>query len=124
MRQSGVVDGAACVGGSCLSCLNGTWSNVTDANLIEVTLLDFDLSDSACLNAAQPNLVDDNGDGAIDEDAEYDCYATVPAVGSGDPTAESREVLVTVSARLTNDTATQVTATQTITVRNDVLRVR
>lgn len=124
MRQSGTVDGAACVGGTCLSCLNGVWANVTDANLIEVTALNFDLSNSACLNAAEPDLVDDDGDGTVDDSLEYDCYAVVPAVGSGDATAESREVLVTVAARLTNDTATQVTTTQTISVRNDVIRIR
>ena len=124
MRQSGTVDGAACVGGTCTSCQNGVWANVTDANLIEVTALDFDLSNSACLNAAQPDLVDDNGDGTIDDEAEYNCYLTVPGAGSGDPTAESREVLVTVAARLANDTTTQVTATHTITVRNDVILSR
>lgn len=124
MRQSGTVDGTACVGGTCLSCLNGVWATVTDANLIEVTALNFDLSSSACLNAAEPDLVDDDGDGTVDNGVEYDCYAIVPAVDSGDATAESREVLVTVSARLANDVATQVTSTQTISVRNDVIRIR
>ena len=124
MRQSGTVDGTACVGGTCNSCVNGAWANVTDANLIEVTALNFDLSNSACLNAAEPNLVDDNGDGVIDDDAEFNCYATVPTAGSGDTTAESREVRITVTARLANDIATQATATQTVTVRNDVIRIR
>jgi type IV pilus assembly protein PilW len=124
MRQSGTVDGVACVGGTCLSCANGVWANVTDANLIEVTALTFDLSGSGCLNAAEPDLIDDNGDGIIDDDEEYNCYVTIPAAGSGNTTAESREVLVSLSARLTNDVTTQVTAAQTITVRNDVIRVR
>lgn len=124
MRQSGTVDGTACVGGTCNSCGNGAWSNVTDENLIEVTALNFDLSNSECLNASEPNLVDDNADGVIDDDAEVDCYATVPTAGSGDVTAESREVRITVTARLANDITTQATATQTVTVRNDVIRIR
>ena len=124
MRQSGTVDGTACVGGTCTSCVNGVWANVTDANLIEVTSLNFDLANSSCLNASEPNLVDDNGDGAIDDAAEYDCYVTVPPVGSSEATAESREVRITVTARLANDNATQATASQSVTVRNDVLRIR
>jgi type IV pilus assembly protein PilW len=124
MRQSGTIDGTACVGGTCTSCLNGVWANVTDANLIEVTALNFDLTNSACLNASEPNLVDDNGDGVIDDADEFNCYVTVPAVGSDHSTAESREVRITVTARLANDTATQATASQTVTVRNDVLRIR
>ena len=124
MRQSGTVDGASCVGGTCSSCVNGIWANVTDANLIEVTALNFDLSGSECLNASEPDLLDDNADGAVDDDTEYDCYAVIPTVGSGDATAESREVRVTVTARLANDVATQATVTQTVTVRNDVIRIR
>ena len=124
MRETGIVDGLDCVGGTCLSCNNGVWQDVTDPNLIEVTALNFDLSESDCLNAAEPNLVDDNGDGAVDDAAEYDCYATVPPVGSGDATAESREVRLTVSARLANDISTQVTSTHTILVRNDLVRIR
>ena len=124
MRQSGTVDGAACVGGTCTSCANGVWANVTDANLIEVTALNFDLTNSACLNASEPNLVDDNVDGVVDDDAEFNCYVTAPVVGSGDATAESREVRITVTARLANDIVTQATASQTVTVRNDVLRIR
>jgi type IV pilus assembly protein PilW len=124
MRQTGVVDGADCVGGTCDSCLNGGWENLTDPNLIEVTALTFDLAGSQCLNASEPNAVDDDGDATIDEADEYDCYATVPPVGSDEPTLESREVLVTVSARLAGDTSTQTSASQTIRVRNDLLRIR
>lgn len=124
MRQVGVVDGTACVGGSCLSCTNGTWANVTDPDLIEVTALNFDLSDSTCLNAVEPNLVDDDADGVVDDDDEADCYVTVPAAGSGDVTSESRQIRVTVTARLAGDPSTGASASQTIRVRNDVLRIR
>ena len=124
MRETGVVDGVACVGGTCDSCNNGTWQNVTDPNLIEITALNFDLGNSQCLNATEPNGDDDDGDGTVDEDDEADCYATIPANGSGEATAETRELVVTVSGRLANDTSTQMTATQTVKVRNDHLRVR
>jgi len=124
MRQTGVVDGADCVGGTCNSCTNGVWQNVTDPNLVEVTALTFDLANSLCLNVSEPNEVDDDGDGTIDEDDEYDCYVTIPPAASGETTVESREMQVTVSARLAADTSTQITGTQTIRVRNDLLRIR
>lgn len=124
MRQTGVVDGVACVGGTCNSCTNGNWQNVTDPNLIEITALNFDLSNSQCLNASEPNALDDDGDGTIDEDDEADCYVTIPPNASGESTTETREVVITIAGRLANDTATQMTATQTIRVRNDHLRIR
>ncbi len=124
MRQTGVVDGVACVGGTCNTCSNGTWQNVTDPDLIEITALNFDLSNSQCLNASEPNTQDDDGDGTIDDDDEADCYATVPPNGSNEATMESREVVITIAGRLANDTSTQMTATQTIRVRNDHLRIR
>ena len=124
MRQSGVVDGTACVGGTCQSCQNGTWANVTDPDLVEVTALSFDLANSNCLNASEPDLVDDNTDGVVDEDIEADCYVTVPLAGDGDVTAETREILVTVDARLANDISTRASVSQTIRVRNDLIRIR
>jgi len=124
MRQTGVVDGAQCVGGTWDSCQNGTWQNVTDPNLIEITGLTFDLAGSQCLNASEPNGEDDDVDGTIDEADEYDCYATVPPNGSLEATAETRAVLVTITGRLADDTSTQITASQTVRVRNDQIRVR
>ena len=124
MRQVGVVDGTNCVGGSCTSCTNGTWADVTDPNLIEITQLTFDLANSMCLNGSEPDTVDDNGDGTVDDDAEYDCYTTVPAAGSGDVTIETREVTVTIAGRLAADTATQASVTQSTRVRNDLVRTR
>lgn len=124
MRQVGVVDGADCIGGTCNSCNNGTWEDVTDPNLIEITNLDFDLANSKCLNASEPNGEDDDADGTIDEADEEDCYATVPPVGSEEATVETREVVITVTGRLAADTSTEATVTQTIRVRNDHLRLR
>ena len=122
MRQVGTVDGAACVGGTCTSCTNGTWLDVTDPDLIEITDLTFDLSNSQCLNASEPNELDDDGDGNVDEDDEFDCYQTIPPAGSNEVTLETREVVITVTGRLVTDTSVQTTASQTLRVRNDLLR--
>lgn len=124
MRQSGVVDGAACVGGTCTSCNNGTWENVTDPDLIEITDLTFDLAASQCLNGAEPNAIDDNADGVVDDPDEFDCYVTVPANGSNAVTVETRELLITVAGRLSGDVSTQASVSQSVKVRNDLLRVR
>ena len=124
MRQTGVVDGVNCVGGTCNSCTNGTWQDVTDPDLIEITQLTFDMANSQCLNASEPNTLDDDADGTVDEDDEFDCYATVPPNGSNEVTAETRELLVTVTGRLAADTSTQVSASQSVRVRNDLIRIR
>jgi type IV pilus assembly protein PilW len=124
MRQSGVVDGAGCVGGTCNSCTNGTWENVTDPNLIEITDLSFDLANSQCLNGAEPNAADDDADGVIDDEDEFDCYVTVPPNGSNAVTVETRELLVTVTGRLAGDVSTEATGSQSVKVRNDLLRIR
>jgi type IV pilus assembly protein PilW len=124
MRETGVVDGADCIGGTCNSCNNGTWQDVTDPNLVEITALNFDLSNSLCLNVSEPNGEDDDADGTVDEDDEADCYANVPANGSNEPTVETKEVVITITGRLAADTSTGVTASQTIRVRNDHLRIR
>jgi hypothetical protein len=124
MRQSGVVDGTNCVGGTCNSCTNGTWENVTDPDLIEITNFTFDLGASQCLNGSEPNAVDDNADGVIDDADEFDCYVTVPANGSDAVTVETRELLVTVTGRLSGDISTQASVSQSVKVRNDLLRVR
>ena len=124
MRQSGTIDGANCVGGTCSSCTNGTWENVTDPDLIEITDLTFDLGASQCLNGAEPNAVDDDADGTVDDADESNCYVTVPANGSNAVTVETRELLVTVTGRLASDVSTQASVSQSVKVRNDLLRIR
>ena len=122
MRQSGSIDATDCIGGTCTSCNNGVWQNVTDPDLIEITNLTFDLSESQCLNGSEPDGIDDNGSGIVDDAAEMDCYLNPPTVGSGDTTVETREILITVAGRLANDPLTQTQLSQTVRVRNDKLR--
>jgi type IV pilus assembly protein PilW len=124
MRQTGTVDGADCIGGTCSSCTNGTWLDVTDPDVVEVTQLTFDLSNAQCLNSPEPNEEDDNADGTIDEDAEQDCYVTIPPAASGEVTMESYEVTITIDARLIADPAVQASATNSTRARNYVLRTR
>ena len=103
----------------------GTWRDVTDGSLISVTGLTFDLADSACVNTAEPNGVENGGDPAvIDDDEEADCYSVVPAAGGGDFTVESRQVLITIAGTLAGDPGVQRTLTQEVRVRNDLIRER
>jgi type IV pilus assembly protein PilW len=122
MRQSGTVDGTDCVGGTCNSCQNGEWMDVNDPDVVEITQLTFDLSNSQCLNSSEPNEEDDNADGTIDELAEQDCYATIPPIGSNEVTMETREVTITLTGRLASDNTVQASATHSVRVRNNVLR--
>lgn len=109
--------------GSCASAGN-TWVDLTDAAFVTVTLLDFDLAASRCLNSREPDEVDNDGNGVIDNDAEADCYAQVPAAGSGDLTVETREIRITLAGQLTNDTFVSRTLEQDVRVRNDLVRAR
>lgn len=100
------------------SCANGTWERLNDENSTEITTLIFDLSDSTCVNSAEPD-----GVGADDID-EADCYTTVPAVGSGVRTVERRDVQITLVGRLKEDTSVSARMVQRVSVRNDVVRKR
>lgn len=101
-----------------------TWSDVTDPKFITVTTLTFDLANSTCLNTREPNGVNDDGDASTDEADEANCYVNVPAAGSGNITVETRDILITLTANLTNDTFVRLTQSQRVRVRNDFVRVR
>lgn len=103
---------------------SGTWTAVTDPNFITVSVLTFNLANSRCLNTREPNLVDDNANATVDEAAEANCYVTAPTVGSGDITVETREIAITLTANLTNDSFVRLTQSQNVRVRNDMVRVR
>jgi len=105
MRQQGDTTGTT------NSCANGTWQSVSDSALITITALTFDLQPSQCLNVNEPN-----------GDDEADCYTVLPS--SGDVTVEVRELLVTLSGQLANEPGTSATVTQTVKVRNDLVRIR
>ncbi|GAA5526171.1 hypothetical protein Maes01_02766 [Microbulbifer aestuariivivens] len=101
------------------------WQDVTDGNLFTVTDLTFDSSPSQCLNMREPDGVDSDGDGTVDNQEEEDCYQLpLPAAGSGDITVETREVVVNIAAQLTDDPDVRVQVAQSVRVRNDLLRER
>lgn len=98
-------------------CTTGSWDNLTDPEIINITELTFDLIDSACINTAEPNGIDDDGDSTTDEDQEKDCYTVPPS--SGDITTETRQVDITVIGSLISDPFITLKINQTIRVRND-----
>jgi type IV pilus assembly protein PilW len=102
----------------------GDWDAVTDSASIAITGLSFDLRPSSCLNTAEPDGVDDDGDGTIDEDEEADCYSVPVPAGNGDVTVEIRQLTITVDGQLANEASARASVTQTLKIRNDLVRVR
>ena len=108
---------------TCVSTSN-TWSDLTDDDLMTVSALTFNFSGSKCLNTREPDGVDNDSDLSIDEAGEYDCYASVPTSGSGNITVETRQITVTLTAALTNNSFTRLSIAETVRVRNDWVRER
>lgn len=132
-------------------CAEGNWLAVNEfehklvgaTNLFKsgiiVTNLQFDLSPSSCLNPSEPDGTDNDGDGndANNDPAdpnydpdEFDCYkvaptkGTTPGDGSGNSTVESLSVVITLEAELASDPGVRATQTQTVAVRNYLIRAR
>ena len=99
------------------------WLDLNDNTIINVTDLTFELVNSVCLNTSEPNSEDEvhstDADTDVDDADEIDCYAVTPS--SGEVTTETRQVDISITAILTNDTSTRVTLDQTIRVRNDLV---
>ncbi len=103
----------------------GEWTTLTDPSFIEITNLDFSLVTSACLNTREPNDFDDDLDGPKDNAEEEDCYdAPLPVANSGNITVETRQVDITLTANLANDSFVNLTIIHSVRVRNDLVRVR
>jgi len=118
MRTSGTPGNAA----SCAD-PSDVWEDLTDINMVNITTLTFDLSDSSCLNIREPDGIDNDGDGVVDNPEESDCYsAPLPVAGSGDITVETRELLITLTGSLADDDFVRVTQSQTVRVRNELIR--
>ncbi|MCW9088245.1 MAG: prepilin-type N-terminal cleavage/methylation domain-containing protein [Gammaproteobacteria bacterium] len=115
MRRSGA-------GGTNL-CQNGgadTWESLTEIGTIEITNLTFSLADSTCLNSAEPDNADRDGDGTDDNYEEADCYTYPPT--AGERTVESLRLLITLEAQLADDSEVQAQMDQTVQVRNYLVR--
>lgn len=120
MRTAGnILDPDTC------SSADNTWAALTDSGLITVTALIFDLAGSTCLNTREPDNVDNDANGTIDNAEEADCYdAPLPAANSGNITVETRQVIITLTGNLTGDTFVRQNQSQNVRVRNDLVRIR
>ena len=120
MRQMGDAGNAA--QDSCANDTDDTWLDVTDGATVTVETLNFALNMSACVNVSEPDLVDDNGNSTVDDAAELDCYITAPS--AGDITVETREITITLVGSLASDSDVRMTMSQSVRVRNDLVRDR
>jgi len=102
------------------NCSGTNWIDITDADVFTVTNLTFDLANSTCTNGAEPNGLDDDGDSNIDNDEEIACYTVAPS--GGDIISEIRQVDITIAGQLTEDSMVQANMSQTVRVRNDLVR--
>jgi type IV pilus assembly protein PilW len=93
---------------------------MTDPASLTITGLTYSLAGSDCINSSEPNQTDDDGDGTVDEDDEYDCYVVQPS--SGETKIETRQVLITLTAQLAGDPSVQAAMSQTVKVRNNLIR--
>src|SRR5690606_34650790 len=108
---------------TCASASN-TWVDLTDPDFVTVSQLNFDLAGSRCLNSREPDSVDNDGNGTVDNAEEADCYTVLPVAGSGDLTVETRQIRISLSGNLTNDAFVSLDLVQDLRVRNDWVRAR
>lgn len=101
-------------------CSTGSWADMSDAQAITITTLSLNMVKSACINTAEPNSLDDNSSGTVDEVAEKNCYSVAPS--SNDITTETRQVDISITAQLKNDALIKLKLNQSIRVRNDLVK--
>lgn len=87
---------------------NNSWESLTDNSEIIIDEMTFNLDGSKCIGY--------DADGVI-----FDCYSTTPS--TGDRTIEIREVLIHLSAYLTEDPDVSLTIDKTVRVRNNHVRI-
>jgi type IV pilus assembly protein PilW len=111
-------------GGTTNDCTSPTWETVNDVNSITVTGLTFDLGNSTCINNSEPDEQDDSdpADGVVDSADEIDCFVITP--DSGEVMTVVREVKITLDAQLAADSLVRASMSQTVRVRNDLVRVQ
>ena len=97
------------------------WTTVTSSDIV-ITALQFDRQSSACINTAEPNLMDDDVDGDIDEADEFNCHVTAPS--ASDLTVDTQEVKITLNGHLADDNNVALTLESSVRVRNDLVRKR
>ena len=116
MMRTGTATGAN-------DCNSSGWQSVTDTGSIEITTLTFSLANSKCLNATEPDGVDEDGGGVVDEFNEFNCYLAAYAPDAGERTMETFQVNITLEANLADDPSVTASMTQSVQVRNYLVRV-
>ena len=134
------------------NCIAGNWDAVNEFEYdpartgdnrfkggIIVTNLQFSIARSSCYNASEPDGTDDGGVVGQDADAlldptEFDCYIEAPTTGSdmggtdgdgtGNSTVETILVDITLTAELADDPDVRATQTQSVQLRNNLIRAR
>ncbi|MEW6999582.1 PilW family protein [Colwelliaceae bacterium BS250] len=105
------------------NCNNGSWADVTDVYIYKITSLSFNPQGSACVNNSEPDGVDNVGSLAgIDDNGERDCYTVAP--DALDITVETREIDISMTGVLVSDSDITYTLSETVRVRNDMVRIR
>jgi type IV pilus assembly protein PilW len=99
---------------------DGNWFAVTDNRIITITDLTFRFNNSKCINTREPNAVNEDGDADTDEADEMDCYTLAPS--SGDITVETRQIDITLAGQLVSDASVTLSMTESVKVRNDLVR--
>ncbi len=114
---------------------SGNWLAVNDVNDIVITNLNFSIKRSYCRNASEPDGTDDGGVSGEDADAvldprEFNCYdvpptkGATPGDGSGNSTVETLLVDITLRAQLADDSSVSTIQTQSVQLRNNLIRLR
>lgn len=104
---------------SCASSNN--WESITDKNNIKINSLYFDLDGvgSNDPSGGYENSFDRKSECFNSSDtANYDCYDTLPTNGSNNITLETRYVIISLKAELTDDSSTSISLERGVLVRN------
>lgn len=107
------------------SSTSNTWEALTDSDFITISALVFNLDASECLNTREPDSIDNDSDSTTDEADEADCYDDpMPVAASGDITVETRQINITLTGHLTEDSFVEISLNRDVRVRNDLVRRR
>jgi type IV pilus assembly protein PilW len=98
----------------------GNWVPLTDSRIITVTTLNFAFDNSECINTREPNDTDEDGDGDNANAGEMNCYNLAPT--AGDVTVEARQIDITLAGQLVSDASVNLSISQSVRVRNDLVR--
>ncbi|OUS30402.1 hypothetical protein A9Q98_05265 [Thalassotalea sp. 42_200_T64] len=106
------------------SCTNGNWYDLSDDDLYQIDTLTFNPGNSSCANSSEPDGSDSDNDSNtdVDDEDEKNCYKV--AATAGHVTVETREILITLAGSLKNDASVKARYSQSVRVRNDLVRLR